>query len=371
MLPIRKAASVLLVTALTATVACSGDTISPIGPRAEPQLAVAPMNASVSSAGIYIDPSALAALPMSGAAWSNLKSTADRDCAALNLADQNQSNNVCILAKALVFGRTQQPAYRAAVVEAIRTVATAGTYNGRALALGRELAAYVIAADIINLADHDAGLDRQFREKLAQLRTTYTSGGPKNLVDCHEKRANNWGTMCGASRIAISAYLGDAADLSRAATVFRGFLGDRTSYAGFKYGSTSWQCDASRPVGINPKGCSRSGVSLDGVLPDDQRRGGDFTWPAPKENYVYEALQGALTQAVLLRRQGYDVWNWGDQALLRAFVWEYQTNNFPATGDDGWMPHLVNSVYGTRFAAPNPSRPGKVLGWTDWTHAAR
>ena len=59
------------------------------------------------------------------------------------------------------------------------------------------------------------------------------------------------------------------------------------------------------------------GHSIDGVLPDDQRRGGPFEWPPPRENYVYEALQGATVQAALLSRAGYDAWDWGDQALLR------------------------------------------------------
>ena len=29
-----------------------------------------------------------------------------------------------------------------------------------------------------------------------------------NLVECHEKRPNNWGNHCGASRAAVAAYLG-------------------------------------------------------------------------------------------------------------------------------------------------------------------
>jgi len=62
---------------------------------------------------------------------------------------------------------------------------------------------------------------------------------------------------------------------------------------------------------------TKDGHRIDGVLPDDQRRGGSFGWPAPRENYVWEALQGALAQAVILHRAGYDVWNWEDRALLR------------------------------------------------------
>ena len=69
--------------------------------------------------------------------------------------------------------------------------------------------------------------------------------------------------------------------------------------AGFEYGDLSWQADPTKPVGINPVGAKRDGHSIDGVLPDDQRRSGGFVWPPTKENYVWEALQGAIAQAVI------------------------------------------------------------------------
>jgi hypothetical protein len=263
------------------------------------------------------------------------------------------------MAQALVYARTGTEAYRDKVLQALRAVASSGSYDGRALALGRELGAYVIAADLIGLATVDAALDSQFRSKLRELLTTPTKEGPASLVQCHEVRPNNWGTHCGGSRAAVAAYLGDTAQLARVAQVFRGWLGDRNAYAGFSYGDLSWQCNSSAPVGINPAGCTRNGNPIGGVLPDDQRRSGGFAWPPAKENYVYEALQGALLQAVILSRAGYDVWNWQEKALLRAFEWVHQVAQYPAEGDDTWMPHLFNSRYGTNFPAPAPARPGK------------
>ncbi len=109
-------------------------------------------------------------------------------------------------------------------------------------------------------------------------------------------------------------------------------------------------------------------LPIGGVLADDQRRSGAFRWPPPKENYVYEALQGAVAQAVLLERLGYDSWKWGDRALLRAFEWLHAEADFPAQGDDTWIPHTVNRAYGTKFPAPAPSRPGKGMGFSHWTH---
>jgi len=134
---------------------------------------------------------------------------------------------------------------------------------------------------------------------------------------------------------------------STSANVFKGWLGDRSTYADFSYGNLDWQCDPSKPVGINPKGCTKNGHPIGGVLPDDQRRAGGFSWPPPKENYVWEGMQGALAQAMILHRAGYDVWNWEDQALLRAVTWLHEQANYPADGDDTWEPFVINHFYGT------------------------
>ena len=62
---------------------------------------------------------------------------------------------------------------------------------------------------------------------------------------------------------------------------------------------------------------------------------------------------------------GYDVWNWSDQALLRAVNWEYKVNNFPAQGDDAWQIYIVNRAYGTSFPTSSGSA-GKNMDFTDW-----
>jgi len=223
----------------------------------------------------------------------------------------------------------------------------------------------VIAADLVRL---DAADNAVFRVWLEGVVIEDLIGG--TLVSTHENRPNNWGTHAGASRAAVAVYLGDTAELDRTAQVFKGHLGDRSSNAGFKYGDLSWQCNASQPVGINPKGCVKQGYSIDGVLPDDQRRGGSFEWPPPRVNYVYEGLQGVLAQAVILSRRGYDVWNWQDQALRRAFDWLHEQANFPAEGDDTWQPYIINHFYGTDFPVRVPSRFGKNIGYADWTHGS-
>jgi hypothetical protein len=325
--------------------------------------------ARATTGGIWMSPAEIAALPTSGPAWNRLSRSAGRPCGTVHLFDQDGATNVCILAKALVFARTGAPSHRTDVVAALQQIVVSPRYVGRALALGRELAAYVIAADLIDLASYDPILDGAFRLAIRGLLTTTTRGAATDLVDCHERRPNNWGTMCGASRVAVAMYLGDTSELARAAQVFKGFLGDRASYAGFRYGQDlSWHCDPARPVGINPAGCTRYGRDLGGVIPDDQRRGGSYTWPPFPENYVWESLQGAVVQAALLERAGFPAFQWEDRALLRAVQWLHDQVNYPAVGDDMWQPHLINYYYGTSFPAPIPARPGKNMGWTDWTH---
>lgn len=339
------------------------------GPSPTPTAAT---TAPATRSGIWISRSEILALPTSGAAWNDLLSNANADAGAPTVCNQDSNNNVLVLAKALVYMRTGTESYRTEVRQNV--MGAIGTEDGstcRSLALGRELAAYAIAADLVGLT---ASEDATFRTWLGGVRTQVLAGDSRSLVQCHEERANNWGTMCGASRAAASAYLGDRTDLDRAATVFRGYLGNRTAYAGFSFGSDlSWQADPNNPRPINPLGALKQGVSIDGALPDDMRRGGSFTTGCPAlTGYPWGALQGVATQAELLYRQGYDAWNWENQAEKRAVQYLYgldaRCNGWAAGGDDVFIPWIINHVYGTSFPTTTPVGFGKVMGWTDWTH---
>lgn len=314
--------------------------------------------------GIWICPGELQALPMAGPAWEAMKHRADAPHRPPHIADKDDDADIQVLAMALVYGRTGDPGYRDAAVGQI--LGAMGTErDGTVLALGRNLPGYVIAADIVELPPD---LDSAFRRWLGLLPDMPLDG--QTLRRVHDRRPNNWGTHAGAARLAIALYLGDNAEAEHVARVLRGWLGDPSAHAGFRFGDLAWQGDPVFPAGINRPGASRDGRPLDGALADDQRRCCDhFTWPPPRENYVYEALQGALAQAVMLARAGHpDVWDWQDKAFLRAFRWLHEVADYPAEGDDGWQPHLVNAVYGSHFPAPLPARPGKNVGFTDWTH---
>lgn len=317
--------------------------------------------------GIWISRAELAQLPTSGSAWETLKAAADAPTELPTLSDQDSKANTTVLAKALVFARTGEQQYRDQVVEALKVITFNNTEDGgRTLALGRELAAYVIAADLIDLASYDPSLDGQFRQKLRELLTKVLDGD--TLQSIHERRPNNWGTHAGASRAAVAVYLGDKAELERTAIVFHGYLGDHAAYDNFNFGDDlSWQADDQHPVGINPVGAMKDGHSLDGALPEEMRRGGAFQWPPADTPYPWEGLQGAVVQAEILHRAGYPTWDWENKALLRAVQFLYNTGWAPVS-DDEWTPCLVNFAYQTKFPVDPTAKPGKNMGWTCWTH---
>ena len=320
--------------------------------------------------GIWLAQEELERLPTSGAAWEHLLTAADQPLPGPDIADQDDMSDVYVLAGALVYARTGNQAYREAVIDGIEAaMGTEGNPRKTGiLAVARNLPGYVIAADLVNLpAEPDSG--PAFRRWLETMRTTtfHGSGGSYTLLDCHATRPNNFGTHCGAARIAIALYLGDDEDLQQAATVFEGWLGNRAAYAGFIYGRVTWQADPGAPVGINPPGAEIAGYDVGGALPEEMRRAGQFRWPPEKTQYAWEALQGAVVQAELLSRAGYPAWQWEEQALLRAVRFLYDIE-WPAQGDDQWQPWLINAAYGADFPADSPARPGKNMGWTDWTH---
>jgi hypothetical protein len=332
-----------------------------------PYLPSGPQPADAAAGPVLVSADYLRTRPTSGAAWLGLKETADQPIGWISVADQDSNADIHTLAKALVYARTGTDSYRQAVVAALKT-AVGTERGGTTLALGRNMAGFVIAADLVSLRTADPAFDTdRFRP---WLRTVLSESlDSRTLTSTHEDRPNNWGTHAGASRVAIAAYLGDSAVLARAAAVFHGYIGSRASYAGFKFGDLSWQCNTAAPVGINPS-CTKSGVDIGGAIPDDMRRGGVFHWPPTATGYPWEALQGALLQAELLRVAGYDSWNWENKALLRAARFLYDRAKWPAQGDDEWQTWLLDARYGTSYKLSSPVRFGKNFGFTDWIYGA-
>ena len=352
-------------------------------PTATPTTTPEPPSLPPVAEGIWISAAELAGLPTSGKAWSEMKAAADGDFGEPNVAALSGDHDVNTLAAALVYARTGDESYRQRTAEAIHAVfgtEYSGRRSGEDSAIGassatisRHLLPYVVAADLIKLAEYDPLLDEAFRTWIDSLR--YAEWGDRTLIYNDENRLNNRGRLAGASRAAVAAYLGDEAELARAAQVFKGYLGDADSYAGFRLPDEfSWQGAVTGTIGVNSAGAAIDDFSIDGALPEEMGRGCPFQIPPCPTGAPWEALQGIVAEAVILSRQGYDVWNWEDQAILRAIQFlndlnlQYPVDEWWARGDERWIPWVINQVYGTDFLA-EIGRPGKIMAWTDWSHA--
>lgn len=336
-----------------------------------PTLTPAPPTTATPSAGgascLWICRSQIQQLPMSGGGWSNALSLANSNPGAPDLDNQDSDINTQVMAMALVWARTGDEQYRVKVVSAIRSIVENQSENGgRTLALGRELGAYVVAADLIDLRNHDPALYSRFLVRLRELRTKTLDG--RTLISTHEDRANNWGTMAGGTRAAIAVYLGDRADLDRTFAVFCGWTGEHNLYNGHDFGDLDWQSDPNNPMGVNPVGAMKQGHSIDGALPEEMRRGGTFKWPPAPTGYPWGGLSGAVMTAEILENAGYPAWECGDQALLRAAQFLYGIGWTPG-GDDVGIPPLLNVAYGANFSYSGFAA-AKNFCCTGWTHAS-
>ena len=146
-------------------------------------------------------------------------------------ATRTPGHHLRTLAAALVYARTGVASYgakaRGGVIAAIKTLRV-GCDNAT-LALGRQLTAYVLAA---NFADMTGSSDVTFRAFLSTIvrRIVGGHGVWDSLYHTHIRSATNWGAYAGAARIATSLYLGNTADVAAASKVTRGFLGERAAY---------------------------------------------------------------------------------------------------------------------------------------------
>jgi hypothetical protein len=254
------------------------------------------------------------------------------------------------------------------------------TDNG-VLSASRQIGAYVIAADLIDLKTFDAAADQEFRSWLAVVRTANigTHGRWKAISWTCENATSNWGTFACASRIAASIYLGDTADVDRAASIIRAYFGDRSAYPANAPGrdgyfqhtggyQASWSCNDLNWTGINPP-CTKSGVNLDGVLVEDASRGGGCcTLQGDGNMYSWEALQGLFVSAELLYRTGRygDPYGWSNQALKRSLDF-MQRSGWAITSPSKYVPWMANYRYNTSYPT-TVAAGGRIMSWGDWLY---
>jgi hypothetical protein len=340
----------------------------------------APATAAATGDYLLMPKSELMARPTSGAAWTALKAVADSTFSKPDLCNQNANHHLQTLAAALVFARTGVVSYgtkaRAAIMAALPTQVV-GCSNA-VLSLGRQLTAYVLAADLSGM--RLTGNASAFASWLSAIRTKNIGGHSiwTSLKYTHENSWNNWGAYAGAARIAADRYLGDTTDLVAASKVTHGFLGDHAVYAGFNKNlssaALSWSCTGSLSTytPVNPA-CTKSGINVDGAVVADISRGSSLRWPPadPGIPYQLDSIQGMGLQVELLYQAGYTTaWTWASNALDRMGAIVTRSG---ASGGAGWngtltarqMPWLLNRRYGTKIPT-SPSGMGRAIGFTDW-----
>lgn len=316
---------------------------------------------------LIASPQELAVLPTSGAAWTYLKGIADGDLGTADLTDQDDKHDVHTLAVALVANRLDSDAYRAkaraAILSAVGTERVGA--DNSILALGRQLGAYVMAADLIGLSGSD---DATFRTWLSAIRTRELGGHGRytSLKGTCEDSPHNWGTFACASLLAANRYLGDDAAVARSWAVFRGLTGDRAAYAGFQdMSSDVWACPG---VAFTPanSGCPGDSVRFGAFVKDVTRGSDPPTADGAGLSYTLEILQGVALQAELLTRAGHpDAWS----RLKPAFDWARRHDVMDLSSVGYHVTWWANERYGWSLPT-KPAAMGRLFGFTDWLYGS-
>jgi hypothetical protein len=313
---------------------------------------------------IWTSASELSTIPMSGPAWDAVLRAANQNTSYPDVSNQDDSTNVNVLAAAIVYARTGEASYRDKVVAACQQLAAAGKPAGRTLAWARETGAYALAADLVGYRT------TEWEQWLRNMAEVYVAEDGKTLRQMYFQRPNNWGSHAFGALCAIYRYLQDTVSLTRIRDYWA--QGVNGPNPGFKFGDLSWQSDPLSPRLINPVGSIKNGFNLDGIIPDDMRRGGSFQIPPNFTGYPWEYMQGQVMAARILERAGMPIWSVGANALYRA-AYALQVrlallySGWAATGDDEWMLPFLDRAYGTNWSTTGThSRmwgAGKNVGW--------
>ena len=220
--------------------------------------------------GLWISPAELGGLPVEGSAWKAVLAVAEGDLGTANVADQDSTHDGNTLACALAAARTERADLRTKATNALSSAI--GTEDGaRWLAIGRNLGAYVIAADVLGIRSGP------IYEWLGGFltRTSRANNTDDQVLVGNWPSGSNASAQTGFVTAALSVYTKDFARLATFWDGYRRYCGDRTSPVRETSNSDAWQFVPSDPVGIQDKGAVKQGCRLDGAIGNDMSRGGD------------------------------------------------------------------------------------------------
>ena len=320
--------------------------------------------------GLWTSATELSTLPTSGPAWEAVLNAADNaNPNKAKVDDKDSDNNVEILAAAIVYARTGEDSYKEKVLDAIEVLVEKGKPNGRTLEWAREAGAYALAADLVG--HRSAGFDR-WCKKIAR---EWNADDDKTMLEMYLQRPNNWGSMGFGSLAALFAYLGDEEGLTAVRDHWVQLVeGPKPESTEYDEDDMSWHADEDDPRIINPLGSEKDGMNIDGVIPDDLRRGGSFREPPRQSGYPWEHMQGIMMAARIFDRMGMSIWTVGDHAIFRAAYclqvrFENAYGNWAAEVDDEWMIPFLDAAYGSHWINDYDQESsliwhhGKNAGW--------
>ena len=333
---------------------------------------------AIKAGSLWLSPEEIAALPIGGAAWQRLETlAAEGPGPPIDVSNQDSDHGLRAMALALVAARMDDDEARTEVRDAIEAAIDTerGKTGGhgkrnRVLGVGRNLASYVIAADLIGLRSFAPALDERFRTWLRSLLTKPpTVAFPElTLAALDDSDPGNWGSYAGASRAAAALYLGDLVEVQRSAEALRHYASDGLGFTWRDDRDLSWAVDPAAPTPINPAGAKRDGNDIGGIIIADMRRGAGYRWPPAFTRYPREGLVGRAVQAELLARAGYQAYEWGDRGLVRAAQRLLALDAL----DDQWYEPAINAYWliDARFGGLPREEPvtGRTVAGVDWTH---
>jgi hypothetical protein len=313
--------------------------------------------------GIWTSAAELAGLPMSGPAWFAVLNGANHDISNPDVSNQSDNTNAYVLAAGIVYARSGAVIYQSKVVRTCEKLVAGGHPPGRTQAWARETGAYAMAADLAGYRT------KEFEAWLRNMAEVYRGEENLTMLEMFKQRPNNVGSYAFGSLCAIYRYLGDSTRLKEIRDHWiQGVLGPNP---GFKYGGDlSWHLDPKNPRLINPKGALIQGIDIDGIIPDDMRRGASLQEPPAHTEYPWGFIQGQIMAARILDRAGLPIWAIGENALYRAVYalhvrFENKYGGWAALDDDKWVLPFVDKIYGSQLAGTETQfwGHGKSAGW--------
>ncbi len=347
--------------------------------------------------GIWVDYTQLQSLPTTGAAWDSMVTAMNSlpaDGSGADISNQDSNHDQYTLAAALACARTNNATYctkaRGAVSSAIGTeVSTLTTPRSPAdnqwLPVGRNLASYVIAADVLKLrTDSDPNsLGSRVNAWIAGFKGRVGSEGVEFKPF---SSGSNASAQVGFAYASVASYLNDTTMLARAWDGFRTYAGDPTAPDRENINIKNaieggWTHAPSKPEAkaVNPLGTTKNGVRIDGAIGNDMVRGGSFTNPPGHSQYPWVGMEGFVPAALILHRAGFPAFQVADQAVKRAadYLWYLYKNvdsfwwDASDNGRAAEVKHLVNTYYGTNYTVVYPTGIGRTVGFTEWTHPTK